>query len=342
MPEGKQQSVEFSVTAAEARQRLDKYLQNKLPDLSRAAIQKLIRSGDCLVNGNEVSVSFSVSEADLIVIASTSGMKVPEAGLQPKRLNLDIIFEDDDILVLNKPAGLVVHPGAGDTGTTLVEAVLHYLSLSDPGLLPGDEQRPGIVHRLDKDTSGVMVVAKTEAAHNSLARQFHDKTNLREYVALLGGVMQQDLVTFESYLHRDPRNRLRFKSSTMEAYTAGVASGRPLRSWRYAKSFFQKRKTYNDAITLVAVRLATGRTHQIRVHAEAMNMPIVGDQLYGKVKDWRKSFPRDVAITLDACERQMLHARKLGFEHPKTSKLLAFEAPMPGDFRKVLESLENL
>ena len=251
-------------------------------------------------------------------------------GLRPAPLNLDILFEDEDLIVVNKPPGLVVHPGAGETGVTLVEALLHR---TGAGGRDFESERPGVVHRLDKDTSGVIVWAKSPTACAFLAEQFKKKTNKREYFALVDGAYEREAQVVESYLHRDPRNRLRYKAISIEEFDKDHRSSA---GYRYAKSQMQAVALYSHRFSLLKIILSTGRTHQIRVHCHYQGVPILGDPLYGKKNTLPKIFPSEVHRAVAGLTRQMLHAATLGFFHPKTQEFMEFKAPFPEDFSNLL------
>ncbi len=334
----------FILTAEDAAgSRLDVFLAQALPRFSRSALHRLIKAGDVKVNGIVAKASYKIEFGDKLELESLPPETLLPDDLVPIAYPLDILFEDDSLIVINKPAGLIVHPGAGTRGKpTLVAAVLGHLGLRKSADLPGEEGRPGVVHRLDKDTSGAIVVAKTASAHRHLAAQFKNKTNLREYVALLNGAMDQENIEIESYLYRDPRNRTRFTSMSAEEYARKDVEGEDLQSYRYAKTNFSCRKVYGLKLTLALIRLTTGRTHQIRVHAKTLGWPVVGDAVYGpEVVRLPPSFPEPIRQAIEDVSRQLLHARRLGFEHPETGQKLAFEAPIPQDFRAVLELLEK-
>lgn len=330
--------MSWRVSADDACERLDIFLVQKCPDLSRSAAQRLIKGGECQINARSVSPKTAVQPGDFVTLSQAH--RAHDSKLNPQSVELDILFEDEDMLVVNKPPGLVVHPGAGTREPTLIEGILYYLNRA-ASHLPGPELRPGIVHRLDRDTSGCLVIAKTDQALRELSRQFRDKTNLREYVALLNGVMSQPMIEVESYLHRDPRHRLRYTSSSLENYAQASASGADTTSWRYAKSSFLRQRVYGERLTLAAIRLATGRTHQIRVHAKQLGLPVIGDPLYGSVFQKRQDFPASLTQQLRRFDRQLLHARLLGVSHPRDGREIAFEAPMPSDFREFLQKLEK-
>jgi 23S rRNA pseudouridine1911/1915/1917 synthase len=316
--------------------RLDQYLVRELPNYSRSTLQNWIRSGLVLVNGAPTKSGFDLSPGDHIEILKAE--KPEHDDIDQPSIPLDILYEDDAILIINKPAGLTIHPGAGTHGQpTVASAFKAYMGSK---ALPGDEDRPGIVHRLDKETTGVMVLAKTTEALRHLAGQFKDKTNFREYVALLDGVLPADEIMLESYLYRDPRHRLRFASMSPEEHQIESLSSE-MQGYRYAKSFFNKRKVYGNRLTLATVRLSTGRTHQIRVHAKQLKAAVVGDNLYAPSLVLPKGFAPEVRTALESVGRQLLHARRLGITHPIDGRRLAFEAPLPQEFRSVLELLEK-
>lgn len=324
--------------------RLDTYLVQSLKGPSRSSIQNWIRAGLVLVNGNPQKTGYALEAGDSISVLVASEALMPREEkheLKAVKMPLSILYEDAALIVIDKPAGLVVHPGAGTRGRpTLVAGVLAHLG-AEAGDLPGEVERPGVVHRLDKDTSGVIVMAKTIEAHRHLAAQFKNKTNLREYAALLDGVLPQEELTVESYISRDPRFRIRFSSHSLEEYEARAAEGLELSSFRFARTHFIRRKVYGKRLSLCLLRLDTGRTHQIRVHSRSIGMPVWGDSLYGASQRLPPDFPQALKVALQAVPRHLLHARRLGFEHPESGRRLAFEAPLPEDFRSVLELLEK-
>ena len=314
--------VEFFVE--EAGDRLDRWLASRLLEISRSRIQKLIDAQMVAVNGSDATSNYRVRVGDQINISLVPDDRLE---LSPQPVKLDILYEDDDLLVINKDAGLTVHPGAGTYGIpTLVEGVLYYLKQTPaPGNL-----RPGIVHRLDKDTSGALVVSKNEYTHQRLSLQFSEKSNHREYAALLVGVLPQNELAVESYLSRDPHNRLKFASHPSD----------PGGSARWAKSVFKEQVRFAHRMSLASVTLHTGRTHQIRVHAKVLNAPVLGDQLYGHKVDFGGHMSKEVQAALNKASRQMLHARLLGFTHPRTKVDMMFEAPVPQDFKLLLSQLK--
>jgi 23S rRNA pseudouridine1911/1915/1917 synthase len=310
-------SLIFKVTEADAGARLDAYLAAQIDGWSRARVQRLIEAGDVLVNGNLVKASYKVSPNDEIEVELTPA---PASKFTPENIPLEIVFEDDHIIVINKPAGLVVHPAAGIQSGTLANALAyHFQKLSNSGSI-----RPGIVHRLDKDTSGLLVVAKTESDHENLSDQFRAREVFKSYIALVYGVVKQPSGRIEQPIARDPRNRTRM---------AIVPGGRG------ALSLYKVRRSYN-AFTLLDVELKTGRTHQIRVHLSWLKHPVVGDELYGGGRD---NNVQDVQLRaqIRKLKRQFLHAERLGFRHPQTREQMNFVAPLPVELTHLLEKLEK-
>jgi 23S rRNA pseudouridine1911/1915/1917 synthase len=326
----------FVVESEDAGLRLDVFLTKFAAGLSRSKVQQLIAAGAVTVDG-EVARARDVTVAGSEVQVSW-GQPPVTSPLEPVAMNLAILFEDEHMLVINKPAGLTVHPGAGETGPTLVQGLLHHcqqLSSGD-GI---DAMRPGIVHRLDKDTTGVMVCAKTDRAHAALAKQFQDKESLvREYQALLDGMMGQDEIVYSSYIHRDPVNRLRMASMTEAQYSLLPERKRPARL-RLAKSRFSRDAVFGQRLTLARVRLYTGRTHQIRVHAKALGLAVVGDPLYNRPLQLPLVFSPEIRSQVSNISRQMLHAQRLDLKHPVSGTQLSFRADIPADFLGLLEAL---
>lgn len=310
-------TLSFQVDEADAGARLDAYLAQNIDGWSRARLQRLIEAGDVLVNSKLAKPSHKLSANDEIEVELTPP---PESNFIPENIPLEIVFEDDQIIVINKPAGLVVHPAAGINSGTLANALAyHFQQLSN-----ADSIRPGIVHRLDKDTSGLLVAAKTESAHENLGDQFRAREVFKSYVALVYGVVKQESGRIEQPIARDPRNRTRM---------AIVLGGRG------ALSLYKVRRSYN-AFTLLDVELKTGRTHQIRVHLAWLKHPVVADELYG---GGRENSIRDVQLRarIRKLKRQFLHAEHLGFRHPQTGEPMKFVAPLPAELTRFLELLEG-
>ncbi len=322
----------FILNVDKGGERLDRYVATALPDLSRTAVQRLIAEGKVTVNNATTRPAHKLHKDDIIVVH----IPPPKpAELQPQALPLHILYEDEAILVVNKTAGMVVHPGAGHPDGTLVNAVLAHC----PNLQGvGGERRPGVVHRLDKDTSGVIVLAKHDQAIRRLQQQFKHRTVQKTYIALVIGKLAPDEGIIDAPIGRHPRHRKRM---------AVVPQGRKAYSrWKVLKylhqrSFDPKRQRPQDDIsfddaqddiiyTLVQVRPSTGRTHQIRVHLSWLGYPVVGDGKYGP------SHP-----TLSA-PRQFLHAHKLTLKHPQTEEAMTFVAPLPTDLEAILNDLHTL
>jgi 23S rRNA pseudouridine1911/1915/1917 synthase len=301
-------------------ERLDRYLVSVLPELSRSQIQRLIADGHVTVQKQGVSRRTDHPKANAAVrLGDRVAVEVPGAAPSPlaaEALPLDILYQDADVIVLNKPAGMVVHPAAGHASGTLVNALLHHV----PDLRGvGGERRPGIVHRLDRGTSGLMVVAKNDSAHHELARQFHDREIEKEYIALVWGVVQAGR-RIDAAIGRDPSNRQKMSARARHARSAvtRITRARPLKG-----------------LTLCQVAIHTGRTHQIRVHLSAIGHPIVGDPLYGGV---HRRVPGDIRA-VQRLTRPFLHAARLVFQHPGDRRRMEFVAPLPDDLQEVLDDL---
>jgi 23S rRNA pseudouridine1911/1915/1917 synthase len=302
-------------TGADEGTRLDQFIAGRLADLSRSQVQRLIRDGHVTLSRGRPKPSLPVEDGLEISI------EVPApapADLTPEALPLDILYDDADIVVINKPPGLVVHPGAGHARGTLVHALLHHVS----GLSGiGGRDRPGIVHRLDRGTSGVMVIAKHDAAHRAVARQFHDRQVGKEYVALVWGTVRAG-TTFDQPIGRDRRHRQRMSSRARRARPAvtRVIESTPL-----------------GGVSLLRLAIATGRTHQIRVHLAESGHPVVGDDLYGGA---RRQPPPGLRV-LARLERPFLHAARLTLAHPADGRPLSFEAPLPADLADALSRIRR-
>lgn len=293
----------YSLTADEGDTRLDKYVCAGVPELSRTRVQKLIAAGNITVNGQPAKPGLRLNPGDRIDIDIPPA---PPRELKPEAIPLKIIYEDDDLLVVDKPAGLTVHPAPGHPTHTLVNAILaHFPHLADVG----DSLRPGVVHRLDKDTSGVMLVAKNSAAQADLARQFKSHSVTKAYLALVKGVLEPENGIIEADIGRDPHNRKKM---------AVVAAGREARTeYRVVR--------YIGGYTLLEIMPETGRTHQIRVHLAAIGFPVVGDKVYG--------------VKSPHLSRQFLHASRLGFKLPSSGDYVEFESELPPDLEKALKAI---
>ena len=321
--------LDLSVPALRTGERLDRFLATAQTDLSRNRLQALIRAGRVQVNGRPGRASQRLKSGDRVLLELPGPEELRTGGLKPEARPLEVVFEDAWLLVLDKPAGLVVHPGAGAPTGTLVHALLHHY----PAIAGvGGEGRPGIVHRLDKDTSGLMVVAKTNRAYRALVEAMRQRTVKRTYRALVWGSPPHDEGTLGAPIGRDPRDRKR-----MAVVRRG---GKPaITRWRVLERFGRQAAS-------LEVRLETGRTHQIRVHLSHLGLPVVGDPVYGgrgKKQLSRGEGERSLAGALfEGLKRQALHASELEFLHPVSGKQLRFTAPVPEDFARALEMLQTL
>jgi 23S rRNA pseudouridine1911/1915/1917 synthase len=293
-------SGEYHLRATRDGERLDRFVSENCPGISRTHAHKLITEGLITVNGQSAKASHRLNTGDAVAVIIPPE---PPATMAPEDIPLDIIYEDADLLVVNKPAGMTVHPAPGHPGHTLANAVLaHFPELKDED----NTLRPGIVHRLDKDTSGLIVVAKSRAAQANLADQFKARTVKKSYLVLVRGRLMPETGTIEAAIGRDPRNRQRM---------AVVTRGREARTtYRVIK--------YTGKYSLLEIKPETGRTHQIRVHLAAIGYPVVGDATYG--------------VKNPHLARQFLHASKLGFDLPSTGERVEFEAGLPGDLERAL------
>ena len=310
--------IDFEVPLEFDGQRLDRFLVAVLADQSRSQLQRLIADGHVTVTtpsgrAKTAKANLALKEGDRIQLDAPAPRA---AAVTSEELPLEVMYQDPYLAVVNKPAGMVVHPAAGHDSGTLVNALLHHISdLSGVG----GELRPGIVHRLDRGTSGVMVVAKNDAAHQELARQFHDREIEKEYIALVWGVVQAGR-RIDAAIGRDPSNRQKMSARAKHARNAVTRI---------------TRAHHMPAVTLCQVAIHTGRTHQIRVHLSAIGHPIVGDALYGGVH--RRVAPDIKAVT--RLTRPFLHAARLLFHHPEDGRRMEFIAPLPDDLMNVLEDL---
>ncbi|MBE6331011.1 MAG: RluA family pseudouridine synthase [Bacteroidales bacterium] len=325
--------------------RVDKFLVDRIVGTSRNRIQRAAEGGFILVNGRPEKVSYKVKPLDVVQVMMDRPRHSTE--IVPEDIPLDIIYEDDDLLVVNKPAGMVVHPGHGNYTGTLVNALAHHLlsegiemdlgasasGTDDDGEeasdTPSFQQRCGLVHRIDKETSGLLVIAKNEEAGTSLSRQFFHKTTRRLYTALVWGHVEADEGVIEGNIGRNKRDRI-----LMDFYPAGCDEGKP------AVTHYRvlQRLGY---VTLVECRLETGRTHQIRVHMKHIGHTLFNDKTYGGDQILKGTtfsrYTQFVKRCFEVCPRQALHARTLGFRHPRTGEEMDFEAPLPPDMTQLVE-----
>lgn len=308
---------EFAVAMEEAGLRLDRVVVQHFPELSRTRVQELIQEGLVLLNGKPAKHSQKVRANDVVRVAPRQR---PPLHAEPEAIPLDILYEDDDVIAINKPAGMSVHAGAGNSHGTLVNALLgrgQQLSQSD------DPVRPGIVHRLDKETSGILLVAKNDFAHARLSEAFRQRAIRKIYIALVQGILEQDRGRIELAIARDPNRRTRMTATRALL----LPNSRPARTdWRVLAKI--------DSASLLELQLHTGRTHQIRVHFSALRHPVVGDTLYGAAAQLQVG-----RTTLPALGRNFLHAAKIGFAQPRSGKLIELSAPLPAELRQYLASL---
>ena len=289
--------------------RLDAYVASKQSDLSRSNIQKLIESGDILVNNSIKKMSYKVQEGDVIHI---NVPEAREANIKPENIPIDIIYQDNDIIVVNKPKGLVVHPADGNPDGTLVNAIMAICKDGLSGI--GGELRPGIVHRLDKDTSGLLIVAKNDKAHRLMSEQIKNREVRKIYIALVKGVVSENEATIDMPIGRSTKDRKKMAVR---------------KDGKEAVTHFKVLKRYPN-YTLLEVKIDTGRTHQIRVHMAEIGHPVVGDMVYSSGKN-------EFGV-----EGQMLHAKSLDFKHPITGEQMHLEAPLPKYFEDVLDKLSSI
>jgi len=310
------ESSEFIVSPENAGERLDRFLASQLPELSRSKIQLLMEEGRVRVDGVARKASHRIEAGESVTIEVPPP---PPAAVAAEAIPLEILYEDEDLAVINKPAGMIVHPGAGADSGTMVGALLHRFGGSRGLSGVGGPLRPGIVHRLDKGTSGAIVVAKNDAAHRKLVEEFSTRRVQKTYVALLHGRLKENSGTVELPIARDLRRRSRM--------TARRREGREARTdWRARLRL--------DGFTLIEADLRTGRTHQIRVHFSALGCPVVGDTLYGAPRRERvasEMFP--------PLERNFLHSARLAFAHPRTGKQIDVRAPLPPELASYLRTL---
>lgn len=303
------ENLSFNIIIEEEGQRIDKYLSNKIEDKSRSFIQGLIDEEKVKANGKIIKSNYKIKRNDFIEVEMPEPV---ELNVSPEKMNLDILYEDEDVLVVNKDKGVVVHPAPGNYTGTLVNGILyHCTDLSGiNGVI-----RPGIVHRIDKDTSGVLVIAKNDEAHNGLAEQFKEHSIKREYYALVEGKFSNPKGTIDKPISRDKKERIKMAINS---------------DGKRAVTHYEVLEQYDKGVSLVKCTLETGRTHQIRVHMASIGHPLVGDLVYGYK---RQKFN---------IEGQALHAKVLGFIHPRTKKYIEFTSELPEYFKDLLEKLRKM
>ena len=318
----------FTVDRGQSPLRIDKYLMNFVENATRTKIQAAAKLGSIQVDGNVVKSNYKVKPGDKIKVL----FEYPphENLLLPENIDLDIVYEDDELVVVNKPAGMVVHPGHGNYSGTLINALIfHFENLPN-----NSSNRPGLVHRIDKETSGLLVIAKTEKAMIDLSEQFAKKTSTREYIALVWGNVNEDSGTINEYIGRNPKNRLQnivFSGDDIEKGKSAITHYKVLNRYGY--------------VTLVSCTLETGRTHQIRVHMKHIGHTIFNDSRYGGDLILKGTTFTKYKQFVDNCfktlPRQALHAKTLGFKHPKTKQDLSFNSEIPEDIQQCLDKWES-
>jgi len=315
----------FTIDKGQEPYRVDKFLMNRLEGATRNKLQRAINSGLVLVNNKEIKQNYKVKPYDQIVIYSDLSPESTE--IVPENIPLNIVFEDDDIIIINKPAGMVVHPGSGNYNGTLLNGIAWYLQQKIPDISEDVLPRFGLVHRIEKNTSGLLVLAKNDKAMRHLAKQFYDHTVKRKYMALVWGDVQDDSGTIVAHVGRNLRHRKLF-----EAYPEGDHGKEAITHYSVLERF--------NYVTLVQCILETGRTHQIRVHMKHIGHPLFNDDFYGGDKIVKgtifSKYKQFVDNCFMICQRQALHAKTLGFIHPGTGKEVFFETELPVDIRKVI------
>ncbi len=310
--------------------RIDKFLLHKIENATRTRIQAALEVGNVLVNGKTTKSSYKVRPADEISVVFPYPKR--EIELIPENIPLNIVYEDEDLMVINKVAGMVVHPGVGNFTGTLMNALVYYVGnlpkSTHPSKDPFRELRPGLIHRIDKDTSGLLVIAKNDKAMTKLAKEFHEKKVLRKYIALAWGDFKEEEGTVNAHVGRDHRDRKK-----MAVFLDGGHGRNAVTHYKVLERF--------NYVTVLECRLETGRTHQIRVHMQYLKHPLFNDQTYGGDKILRGTATAKYTKFVENCfkllPRQALHAMSLGFTHPTTGKEMYFESSLPDDMQKVIE-----
>ena len=309
----------FLITDGDGNKRIDSFLASQVTDLTRSRIQELIKNGSVKVNGSSPKTSYRIKVGDTIHLRLSP---VIPCHLEPEFVDFTVIHEDSSLIVLNKPAGIVTHPAPGHRKGTLVQGLLQYCQ--DLSVI-GGVSRPGIVHRLDKDTSGLMVVAKNDQAHVFLARQFRKGSVNKKYLALVHGNVKPSKGQIDLPIARHPKKRKEMSVLTSKG--------------RNALTRWEKVEEFSEHFSLLIVRPMTGRTHQIRVHLSHLGHPILGDPVYGYKKRWWKKYPVLLTHIEPLLKRQMLHAKGIRFVHPDSKDYREFSAPVPDDMKNIIEKL---
>ena len=324
------QRFQFTADKGQEPYRIDKFLMNRIEGATRNKLQQAINTGLILVNDKEVKQNYKVKAFDHIVVYSD--LSPESTDVVAENIDLNIIYEDEEVMVINKPAGMVVHPGSGNYSGTLLNGVAYYLQQKNPSVNAETLPRFGLVHRIDKNTSGLLVLAKTEKAMSHLAKQFFDHTVKRKYLALVWGDIQKDEGTIIAHVGRNLRYRKLF-----EAYPEGDHGKEAITHYKVIERF--------NYVTLVECVLETGRTHQIRVHMKYIGHPLFNDDFYGGDKIVKgtvySKYKQFVDNCFAICPRQALHAKTLGFIHPSTGNQMNFDSDLPDDMKAVIEKWRN-
>jgi 23S rRNA pseudouridine1911/1915/1917 synthase len=322
------EQLQFVVDKGQSMLRIDKFVTDRVANATRNKVQKSIEEGMILVNGKTIKANYQIKPSDVIKVYLSTPPRDTE--VIPEKMDLDIVFEDNYLMIINKPAGMVVHPAHGNWNGTLVNGLAYYFNQLPE--LPGNSGRPGLVHRIDKDTSGLLVIAKSEEAMTHLAHQFFHHTIERTYLALVWGVPENDEGTINVSIGRSQKDR-----KVMEAYPDGNQGKHAITHYKVLKNL--------RYVSFVQCNLETGRTHQIRAHLKYLGHPLFNDAMYGGDKIRKGTqFSKYKAFIDNAFKimpRQALHAMSLGFIHPITQEKMHFEAPLPSDFEQVLKKWED-
>lgn len=318
----------IQVDPGQAPIRIDKYILERIEKVSRSRVQQAIQNGKVTVNGQPIKPNYKVRPNDVLLLTFPT-YRYDEYIIEPEKVDFDVIYEDEEVMVVNKPAGLVVHPGIGNRSGTLVNGLAHYLEHSKLPVKEGNQvERMGLVHRIDKNTTGLLVVAKTDHAMSHLSKQFHDKKSHREYLALIWGEPDETIGSVEGFIGRDAKHRKKRKNYQKEE------------QGKWSKTHYEilERMYY---VSLIKCKLETGRTHQIRVHLSDMGHPLFADDLYGG-KSIRKGtvfskYKQFVENCFKIMNRHALHAKTLGFTHPGTGKWMEFDSQLPEDFTQLID-----
>ena len=310
--------------------RIDKFLMTRIEGATRNKIQQAIEQDRVMVNDKAIKSNYKIKAGDRVIIFDTN---TPEASeIIPQNIPLDIVYEDDDLFIINKPVGMVVHPGSGNPDRTLVNAVAYYMKVNCPGIDEDDLPRFGLVHRIDKNTSGLLVMAKRQSIMSNLAKQFFDHTVHRRYVALVWGDVEKESGTVIANVGRHLRHRKLFT-----AYPEGDHGKEAITHYKVLERF--------NYVTMIECRLETGRTHQIRVHMQLIGHPLFNDELYGGDRIVKGTvytkYKQFVDNCFTICPRHALHAAELGFTHPASKKAMLFKADLPEDMKQLIEKWRN-